>query len=171
MRLGKKRKTIRKLAQQARERSHPAEEVLNGIPVEPPPADPVLAGKSTLVEAVAVPDPMLEPLDAPSAGSTEASPTDETVEALAVTAGRPVDRNAETEGALDADIKEPDAPDKLGFTCACGARLVATKKAYDKRMRCANCQTLMLVSLVWDPKKKAYEIVPFRVENLPDVEA
>ena len=170
MRLGKKRKTIRRLAQQARERSHPAEEVLNGIPVEAPPEDRALAGKSTLVDAVAVPDPMLEPLDGPAPNATEVSAQDDTVEALAVTARIP-DRNAETEGALDSAIKEPDAPDKLGFTCACGARLVATKKSYDKRMRCANCQTLMLVSLVWDPKKKAYEIIPFRVEHLPDVEA
>ena len=167
MRLGKKRKTIRKLAQQARERSHPTgEEVLNGIPVEPAPADPELAGKSTLVEAVAVPDPML---DAPATESTQVSPTDETVEALAITA-QPLDPNGETAGALDSDIKDPDAPEKVGFTCSCGARLVVTKKSYDKRMRCASCQTLMLVSLVWDPKKKKYEIVPFRVENLPDVE-
>lgn len=170
MRLGKKRKTIRRLAQQARERSHPAEEVLNGIPVEPVPPDPVLAGKSTLVEALAVPDPMLEPLDGPRLNSTEVSAQDETVQALAV-GGKSVDPNEETEGPLDADIQEPDAPEKIGFRCACGAPLIATKKAYDKRMRCGSCRTLMLISLVWDPKKGAYEIVPFRVENLPDVQA
>ncbi len=166
MRLGKKRKTIRRLAQQARERSHPTEKVLDGILVEPAPEHSALAGRSTRIEATA--DPLLEPLDGPPLRSTELSPQDETVQALAITA-KPVDPNEETEGALDADIKEPDAPDKIGFACACGARLVATKKAYDKRMRCGSCRTLMLVSLVWDPKKGAYEIVPFRVEHLPDL--
>lgn len=175
MRLGKKRKEIRKLAKQARERSHKSEstpepEILIGIPVEPDPEDQTRAGKSTRVEPQAVPDPMLEPVREPRSASTRISPQDETVEVVAIM-GKPADTNEETEGPLDADIAEPDAPDKIGFTCACGARLVVTKKAYDKRMRCANCRTLMLVSLVWDPKKQAYEIVPFRVENLPDVEA
>lgn len=61
---------------------------------------------------------------------------------------------------LDA---EPRPPGKLEFACACGARLVATAETYDKHSRCAMCQTVLLLNLVWDPERHSHEIVPFRV--------
>lgn len=145
------------------------EEVLTGIPVEPTEDERKLAGKSTLVEAQAVSDPMLKPPPRSKASPVRTEAQDDTEVREAIRVGGKPDPNAETEGALDAQLREPDPPDKIGFTCSCGAKLVATKKAYDKRMRCAGCKTLMLVSLVWDPDQRAHEIVPFRVENLPDV--
>ena len=140
-----------------------SEEIPLGIPVDPD--DPTLSEESTLIDA--------EPVASPAAGKTakaakasKSATQDDTVEVLALK-GRPVDPNEETEGALDGDL-EPDPPKKIGFTCACGVRLLATRKAYDKRMRCGSCQTLMLISLVYDPAAKKFQIEPFRVE-VPDL--
>jgi hypothetical protein len=58
---------------------------------------------------------------------------------------------------------EPQPPGKLEFNCACGTRLVATTDTYDKHTRCAMCQTVMLLNLVYDPERNSHEIVPFRV--------
>lgn len=58
---------------------------------------------------------------------------------------------------------EPDPPSKMEFICACGARLIATTETYDKHSRCALCQTVMLLSLVYDGDRRSFEIVPFRI--------
>jgi hypothetical protein len=63
----------------------------------------------------------------------------------------------------DAIHIEPAPPQKMEFTCACGARLIATVETYDKHSRCALCQTVMLLSLVYDGDRRSFEIVPFRV--------
>ncbi len=66
--------------------------------------------------------------------------------------------------SVEAEIvSEPPAPGKLEFNCACGAKLIATTATYDKHSRCAMCQTVMLLSLVYDTDRRSYEIVPFRV--------
>jgi hypothetical protein len=58
---------------------------------------------------------------------------------------------------------EPHPPAKMEFNCACGTRLVATTATYDKHTRCAMCQTVMLLNLVYDAERNSHEIVPFRV--------
>jgi hypothetical protein len=58
----------------------------------------------------------------------------------------------------------PRPPQKLAFDCLCGANLIATAETYDKHSRCAVCQALLLLSLVYDGDCRTYEIVPFRVE-------
>jgi hypothetical protein len=60
-------------------------------------------------------------------------------------------------------VTEPPAPGKLEFHCACGAKLIATTATYDKHSRCGSCQTVLLLSLVYDTDQRSYEIVPFRV--------
>jgi len=59
--------------------------------------------------------------------------------------------------------EEPQPPRRMEFTCACGAKLIATSETYDKHTRCAMCQTVLLVNLVYDPERGSHEIVPFRV--------
>lgn len=63
----------------------------------------------------------------------------------------------------DALKVEPAPPKKLEFSCTCGAKLVATTETYDKHSRCAMCQTVLLLSLVYDGDQRSFEIVPFRV--------
>jgi hypothetical protein len=69
------------------------------------------------------------------------------------------DPKGETLGSL-AELPPP--PPRLEFSCPCGARLVATKETYDKHSRCAMCNTVLLLNLVYDPDREAHEIVPFR---------
>jgi hypothetical protein len=171
MRPGRRLHRLRKLGRPAQKPPPKPEEIPLGIPIDP--NDPSLSEESTLIE--------VEPVAQTRTGKTPGKPgptgktpkpsksatQDDTVEVLALK-GKPVDPNEETEGALDGDL-EPDPPEKIGFTCACGARLVATRKSYDKRMRCGNCRTLMLISVVFDPALKKFQIEPFRVGGMPDL--
>jgi hypothetical protein len=78
--------------------------------------------------------------------------------------GRKADPNAETAEAFTVEAELPPRPPKrLEFPCACGTILVATPETYDKHTRCAMCQTVMLLNLVYDPEHRSHEIVPFRV--------
>ena len=164
MRPGRRHHRLRKLARPGRGQPPPPEEIPLGIPVDPD--DPSLPEESTLVEAkpVAAPTPARGPAATrkPSKSGTQ----DDTVEVLALK-GKRADPNGQSEGALDR-VLVPDPPERIAFTCACGVRLAATKKSYDKRMRCAKCRTLMLISLVYNPAKRAYGIEPFRVD-VPDL--
>jgi len=87
-------------------------------------------------------------LQRPAASTPESRSQESTVEMLSV------------EAEL---VTEPPAPGKLEFHCACGAKLIATTETYDKHSRCALCQTVLLLSLVYDTDRRSYEIVPFRV--------
>jgi hypothetical protein len=71
------------------------------------------------------------------------------------------DANDETAEAIPVEASIP--PDRLKFTCPCGAELVATSEMYDKHTRCAMCQTVLLTNLVYDADARSHEIVPFRV--------
>lgn len=78
--------------------------------------------------------------------------------------GRKSDPNAETAEAFTVEAELPPRPPKrLEFPCACGTILVATPETYDKHTRCAMCQTVMLLNLVYDPENRSHEVVPFRV--------
>jgi len=68
----------------------------------------------------------------------------------------------------DALRVEPQPPPKMEFACACGARLIATSETYDKHSRCALCQAVMLLSLVYDGDRRSFEIVPFRISPETD---
>ena len=59
---------------------------------------------------------------------------------------------------------EPIPPDRLKFNCPCGAELVAEASTYDRNSRCAMCQTVLLLNVVFDPETGSHEIVPFRVD-------
>src|SRR3954470_21155963 len=87
-------------------------------------------------------------LDRPADASPQVRSQESTVEMLSV----------------EAEIAEdPTAPAKLEFLCACGTKLIATTETYDKHSRCAMCQTVMLLNLVYDTDRRSYEVVPFRV--------
>ena len=108
-------------------------------------------GRAALPTPPAVPD--VKPGAVPSSSSTTAAlpsvrndPNAETVEAFAVEAEVP-----------------PQPPKRLEFTCSCGTVLVATPATYDKHSRCAMCQTVMLLNLVYDPEQRSHEIIPFRI--------
>lgn len=61
----------------------------------------------------------------------------------------------------------PPPPKRLEFSCSCGTVLVATPATYDKHTRCAMCQTVMLLNVVYDPERDLHEIVPFQIN--PDL--
>jgi hypothetical protein len=61
--------------------------------------------------------------------------------------------------------ENPIPPDRLKFACTCGAELVATAAAYDKKTRCGTCQQVLLLNLVFDPETGQHEIVPFEVNT------
>ena len=74
------------------------------------------------------------------------------------------DPNAETVEAFAVEADLPAQPPKrLEFTCSCGTILVATPATYDKHSRCAMCQTVMLLNLVYDAEHRSHEIIPFRI--------
>jgi len=103
----------------------------------------------------------------PSAPDVKAPPEQPIVSASSSTASLPSvenDPNAETEVAfaVQADLP-PQPPKRLEFTCPCGTILVATPATYDKHSRCAMCQTVMLLNLVYDSEHRTHEIVPFRI--------
>jgi hypothetical protein len=58
---------------------------------------------------------------------------------------------------------EPRPPQKIEFACPCGATLIATPQTYDKHLRCAMCQAVLLLSLVYDADCRSFEIAPFPV--------
>ena len=164
MRPGRRHHRLRKLGRLAQKPSTQPEEIPLGIPVDSD--DSALSEDSTLVE--------VGPVTVPTAGRagknpkpTKSATQDDTAEVQALK-GKPVKPNPDSVGALDGDLV-PDPPDKIGFTCACGVKLVARRKSYDKRMRCGSCRTLMLISVVYDPAGKKFDIEPFRVGDLPDL--
>ena len=114
-------------------------------------------GRPALPTPPAVPDakPAPETAAAPSASSSTVS---------LPSVGQNNDPNAETEVAFAVQAELPPQPPKrLEFTCPCGTVLVATPATYDKHSRCAMCQTVMLLNLVYDAEHRSHEIVPFRV--------
>ena len=110
-------------------------------------------GKASLPTPPSAPDAKAPPEPIVSAsGSTAALPSVEN------------DPNAETEVAFAVRAELPPQPPKrLEFTCSCGTILVATPATYDKHSRCAMCQTVMLLNLVYDAEQRSHEIVPFRI--------
>jgi hypothetical protein len=122
-----------------------------GRPARPAAAPPSLHESPTEINAPAV----LEDLPHPSTPQQRSQ--ESTVELPAVREEIP-----QGDGP-DALVIEPAPPKKLEFHCACGAKLVATTETYDKHSRCAMCQTVMLLSLVYDGDQRSFEIVPFRV--------
>jgi len=97
-------------------------------------------------------------VEAVKAQSAPSSQQDSTVELPAMPKSDPNDETAE---AITVDV--PDPPKRMGFTCPCGADLVATPEMYDQHTRCGMCQTVMLVNLVYDAESRSHEIVAFRV--------
>jgi hypothetical protein len=87
---------------------------------------------------------------------------DSTVELKAIPSK--ADPNEETQEAFPTDGR-PVPPKRMQFTCPCGASLIATSEIYDKQTRCAMCQTVMLVNLVYDAETRAHEIVAFRINS------
>ena len=110
-------------------------------------------GKPSLPTPPSAPDAKAPPEPIASASSTTAAlPSVEN------------DPNAETEVAFAVRAELPPQPPKrLEFTCPCGTILVATPATYDKHSRCAICQTVMLLNLVYDAELRSHEIVPFRI--------
>ena len=67
------------------------------------------------------------------------------------------------ETAESVSVGVPEPPNRLAFTCPCGADLIATPEIYDKHSRCGMCQTVILINLVYDAEHRSHEIVAFRV--------
>jgi hypothetical protein len=118
-------------------------------------------GRPSLPTPPSAPDAKAPPEPAPAASSSSST-------ASLPSVGQNSDPNAETEVAfsVQADLP-PQPPKKLEFTCPCGTVLVATPATYDKHSRCAMCQTVMLLNLVYDAEHRTHEIVPFRISPDP----
>ena len=97
-------------------------------------------------------------VEAVKAQSAPSSQQDSTVELAAMPKGDPNDETAEV-----VSVALPEPPNRLAFTCPCGADLIATADMYDKHTRCALCRTVVLVNLVYDAESRSHEIVAFRV--------
>lgn len=128
----------------------------------PAPADPgplPLEESPTGIDVVSVRD------DLPRASSSPAQRAQEsTVEMLSVRE----EIAASPASGPPARPAVPRAPQKVEFVCPCGARLIATPETYDKHSRCAVCQAVLLLSLVYDGDCGSFEIVPFPVRPTPD---
>ena len=109
-----------------------------------------------------LPTPPSAPDVKPAAVAPSSKASSSTV--LLPSVGQNADPNAETEVgfAVQADLP-PSPPKKLEFTCPCGTVLVATPATYDRHSRCAMCQTVLLLNLVYDAEQRSHEIVPFRI--------
>jgi hypothetical protein len=148
------RRHIRQLAREARERSQqpapsPVDPAapLTGIPVE----EGELAEASTLIDA------------SPSRPITQA----ETAALPAIP--RPIDPNEETEGGEEEPLaSDLSPPPHLRFSCPCGAPLVANREIYDKRMPCPDCKETLLVTVLFNPAKREWQIQALRVSPIPE---
>lgn len=102
-------------------------------------------------------DVVFPPTD-PSGGRKSGHSQDSTAQLPAL--GSADETQADSSGGLAAI---PDPPDRIEFTCPCGKRLVATRELYDRRSRCAACQTVLLLNLVYRRDLGVFEIEPFSV--------
>ncbi|MBV8882137.1 MAG: hypothetical protein JO332_19425, partial [Planctomycetaceae bacterium] len=121
-----------------------------GRPAGPPPSAPSSPLHDSLTE-LDIPS-VLEELPPPSTPQSRSQ--ESTVEMMAV---------QEEIAAPPRPVSTPPRPPKeLPFQCDCGAQLLARSESYDRNSRCTSCQAVMLLSLVYDPDQRSYEIVPFR---------
>ncbi len=73
-------------------------------------------------------------------------------------------------GAFD-DALDPKPPPQLYFPCpSCSRKIVARKDFYDKRARCPDCNTRMIIHVIYDPARKVHEIHPVRTDDRPSGE-
>jgi DNA-directed RNA polymerase subunit RPC12/RpoP len=89
------------------------------------------------------------------------------------------DPNAETEVPAGATTvvatvpvlgpsPEPEPPPRIYFACpSCGGRLAASRDLYDRRGRCSRCGSRLLISLVFNPSRRAFEIQLLRLGDAP----
>lgn len=114
-----------------------------GRPARPAGTDPVPLHESPT--ELTMPS-VLEDLPTPS--TPESRSQESTVEMTAVKEPLPV---------------QPLPPQKMSFSCDCGAEQVVSAASYDQHYRCTVCRCVMLLSLVYDGDQHSYELVPFRV--------
>jgi predicted RNA-binding Zn-ribbon protein involved in translation (DUF1610 family) len=63
---------------------------------------------------------------------------------------------------------EPEPPPRITFACpSCGGRLAASRENYDRRGRCSRCGSRLLISLVYNPSRRAFEIQLLRLGDAP----
>ncbi len=179
MRPGKRRKEIRDLARRATERAQ-------GPASPPPPA------AKTLHEMACICGQLLrikQELDEqrcacpackrkfevsfvtdPGTGRTILQPMyldDTSVTGDTITAEMPPGAAADKRGVLD-DALGPPPPPKIVFPCPqCGRKILAKQEAYDKRVRCPDCSTRMILTLIYDPASRTHTVQPVRVTDAP----
>src|SRR5262245_25701252 len=104
-----------------------------------------LGGRAALPTPPSAPDVIPAPAAAAPSGTASSSTV------FVPSVGQTSDPNAETEVAFSVKAElPPSPPKKLEFTCPCGTVLVATTATYDRHSRCAMCQTVLLLNLVYD---------------------
>jgi len=70
-------------------------------------------------------------------------------------------------GLLDAAFGPPPPP-QMVFPCPqCARKMVAKKDAYDKRVRCPDCGTRMVLTVIYDPDRQVHTVQPVRVTDAP----
>ena len=101
----------------------------------------------------------------PKGKGSGAKPDPDSKEALpaSVNAAAP---QRKAKGILDDDIS-PEPPPAMYFVCPCGSKLLARKEMYDQRVRCPDCKARLLVTLVYDPGAKMFDLRPVRLGDAP----
>jgi DNA-directed RNA polymerase subunit RPC12/RpoP len=70
-------------------------------------------------------------------------------------------------GVLD-DALGPPPPPQIVFPCPqCGRKILAKRSAYDKRVRCPDCSSRMILTLIYDPATRTHTVLPVRVTDAP----
>jgi DNA-directed RNA polymerase subunit RPC12/RpoP len=106
----------------------------------------------------------------PGSGRTILQPNyldDGSVTGETFTAEMPGGNVKEKRGVLD-DALGPPPPPQVVFPCPqCGRKILAKQSAYDKRVRCPDCSTRMILTLIYDPASRTHTVLPVRVTDAP----
>jgi DNA-directed RNA polymerase subunit RPC12/RpoP len=93
-------------------------------------------------------------------------PTGDTM-IMEVPSSSPPSPKPDPAGLLDEALG-PAPPAQLTFACPqCSRKILARREAYDRRVRCPDCKTRMVLTVLYDPARKAHFVQPVRISDAP----
>lgn len=75
----------------------------------------------------------------------------------------------ESKGVLDDDLMPPP-PEQIRFSCPCGKPILARREQYDSRVRCPHCGARLVTTLVYNAVGGTYAIEALRLSDPPSGE-